>query len=283
MRSTARQIDLFEPLPVKVEQSIRLIRAHEPEGEYYGAFSGGKDSVVIKELARMAGVRVSWHYNQTTIDPPELVRFIKREHPNVELVRPKHGNFFARIEAKGFPTRINRWCCAEYKEGQSPRGATLLFGVRAAESSRRARTWQAVTMHRVTKSWAVAPILYWSDEDVWQFIHERRIAYCSLYDEGFTRLGCIGCPMASSEARKAQFARWPGFERGWKRGFRRLWERRSGTFTRHGEPWFGDLRFKSWQEMWEWWLSNESLPDRLDAEEDSCQLALDFFSGGQDA
>ena len=57
-----------EALPALVERACALLRLHQPEGDYYGAFSGGKDSCVIKELARLAGVRVTWHYNVTTID-----------------------------------------------------------------------------------------------------------------------------------------------------------------------------------------------------------------------
>jgi len=50
----------------------------------------------------------------------------------------------------------------------------------------------------------VAPIFDWTDEDVWAYIRDRNLPYCSLYDEGFKRLGCIGCPMAS-KGREQQF------------------------------------------------------------------------------
>jgi hypothetical protein len=64
-----------EALPALVERACALLRMHQPDEDYYGAFSGGKDSCVIKELARLAGVRVTWHYNQTTIDPPRIGSF----------------------------------------------------------------------------------------------------------------------------------------------------------------------------------------------------------------
>ena len=67
----------------KVEVAIERIKTYEkPEG-YYLCFSGGKDSCVIKALADMAGVKYDAHYSNTGIDPPELVRFIKRHHPDV--------------------------------------------------------------------------------------------------------------------------------------------------------------------------------------------------------
>jgi phosphoadenosine phosphosulfate reductase len=273
-----------EALPALVERACALLRLHQPEGDYYGAFSGGKDSCVIKELARLAGVRVVWHYHNTTIDPPELVRFIRRDHPEVVWDQPPHGNFFHRMEKKGFPTRVYRWCCREYKESKPPKGCIQIFGVRAAESPRRLKTWKEITFHRSARAWCVAPILSWSDADVWEFIHTHNLPYCSLYDEGFKRLGCIGCPMAGAEGVRREFARWPRYEALWHRAFLRVWDRRQGLTQRDGRPWFGTAYFHNGDEMWEWWLTNGHLPDRLsgEAEEDSCQTALDMLSGGLD-
>ena len=287
MPSERRQLPLLHELTLSamVDASIALLRAHEPDGvAYYGAFSGGKDSVVIKELALQAGVRVVWHYHNTTIDPPELVQFIKRQHPDVVWTKPKHGNFFARMEVKGFPTRRGRWCCEDYKEAIPAKGSVMIFGVRAAESSRRAKAWQDVTFHTRTRAWCVSPVLRWSDAQAWEFIRGRGLPYCSLYDEGFARLGCIGCPMARKAGRLKEFARWPRYEALWRRAFDRIWARRTGTTQRDGRPWFGDARFHNAQEMWEWWLSNDSLPPAIgeEDEEGSCQLALDMLSGGTD-
>jgi phosphoadenosine phosphosulfate reductase len=272
----------------RVEDAIALLRQHQPAGGYYGCFSGGKDSCVIKELVRLAGVDVTWHYNVTTIDPPELVRFIRAQHPDVVWERPLHGGFFQYMDRIGmFPMRRRRWCCSVYKESRNPPGAVLILGVRAAESARRAKMWKTVSWHNGVNAWCVAPILHWPDAEVWTFIRGRGLAYCSLYDEGFSRLGCIGCPMARKEGRLKEFERWPGFERAWKRAFQRLWEKRTGKGQRRGEPWFGDVFFDNWQQMWEWWLSNDPLPGRkddrlelfpVDENDESCQVALDMMS-----
>jgi hypothetical protein len=126
-----------------------------------------------------------------------------------------------------------------------------------------------------------------SDSDVWAFIRGRGLPYCCLYDEGFTRLGCIGCPSASRAGTSRDFARWPRYEALWMRAFQRIWERRTtpgAVALRDGREWFGKVYFRNWREMWEWWVTKGSLPDRLiDAdEEDSCQIALDMLSGAQD-
>lgn len=256
----------------KVERAINLLRMYQPKDRpYYGCFSGGKDSCVIKEIARLGEINVVWHYNVTTIDPPELVRFIKREHGDVEWGIPPE-NFFKVALRTGFPTRRARWCCEVFKESRSPEGSVLVMGVRAAESVRRRKAWGEVTAHTKTGQYAIAPIFNWSDSEVWQFIKGRNLPYCELYDQGFKRLGCVGCPMDSRK--KQHLARWPHFDRRWRQLFRDLWEKRSGSTLRDGREWFGDRHFASADEMYDWWKSNESLPKA----DDECQGLLEFYS-----
>ena len=106
----------------KVEKAIKRLQLYEPPEGYYLCFSGGKDSVVIKALADMAGVKYDAHYNVTSVDPPELVRFIKREYPEVifEHHYDKNGNritMWSLIASKQMPpTRLARYCCAYLKE-----------------------------------------------------------------------------------------------------------------------------------------------------------------------
>ncbi len=254
-----------------LDTSIATIREYAPEGPYWGCFSGGKDSVVLKEVTRLADVAVEWVYNVTTIDPPELVTFIREHHPDVRFSQPER-SFFSWARTHGFPTRRVRWCCKKLKETRSPKGRRLLMGLRAAESPQRAKNWQTFTYHRRSREYVVSPILHWKASDVWAFIRERELPYCSLYDEGFKRLGCVGCPMAQAKGRKKEFARWPKYERAWKKLFRDTWDRRTGTLQKDGRIWFGNRYFDNWEEMWEWWLNDEPLP------KDECQGTLELFS-----
>lgn len=276
--------DLYLPgladfsLDTMVARAVGLLREFEPkEGAYYGCFSGGKDSVVIKELARIAGVRVEWHYNVTTIDPPELVRFIREHHRDVAWERPREP-FFRMMLDRGFPTRRGRWCCEEYKEARSPQGARLILGIRGEESKRRAANWKHVTMHTRTRQVAISPILTWRRDHVWEFIRSRSVPYCSLYDEGFDRLGCVGCPMASAKHKRMEMDRWPGYERQWRRAFRLVWEARA-TLGRSGATnmdWTPARLFPNWEALWEWWVSNGRWPDEPD-DGDECQGQLEMW------
>jgi phosphoadenosine phosphosulfate reductase len=243
-----------------IDQSIELIRTFEPsaldyspEG-YWLAFSGGKDSCVLLDLAKRAGVKFKAVYNVTTIDPPELVRFIKRNHPEVIFNKPKRTFWRALIDSHGIPTRRIRWCCAEFKE-RGGNGYMKLTGIRASESPRRAKTWTEVTDVWNGLGKIVNPILRWSEQDVWEYIRERKLPYCSLYDEGWKRLGCIGCPLAG-KARRRAFARWPRYEKLWRWAVNEYWERRHGKLNRSGKLYYCTI-FKSGNEMFEWWMSDK--------------------------
>jgi phosphoadenosine phosphosulfate reductase len=114
----------------KVTDAIERIRGYAPlagHGGYRLAFSGGKDSVVILELCKMAGVKFEAHHSLTTIDPPELVQFI-RNTPGVIIDRPEK-SFFELLITHGFPLRHKRWCCAKLKEGGG-KGRLVITGVR---------------------------------------------------------------------------------------------------------------------------------------------------------
>lgn len=246
-------------------RAIKLLREHEPEDGYYVAFSGGKDSCVIKELVRMARVKHECWYNQTTIDPPELVRFIKQHHADVRWNIPKHGNMMARIAYMGMPTRFARWCCKEYKE-TGGHGRVCVFGVRAAESRGRTLRWRELS--ESFGRTVVCPIVYWSDDHVWEFLSAYSVPYCKLYDEGQSRLGCVGCPLKNRREREADFALYPKFGRNWKEAARKYWESKQGARGRNGKPHFA-ARF-TFDEFWEWWMS-EKTPDPF---REDCQQGL---------
>lgn len=65
------------------------------------------------------------------------------------------------------------------------------------------------------------PIINWEDEDVWEFIHKYNVPYCKLYDEGYKRLGCIGCPMNTVNALE-DLERYPTYKRAYLRAFDKM-------------------------------------------------------------
>lgn len=252
-------------LEEKIADGIQLLQEFEssaleysPDG-YYLCFSGGKDSVVVKDIAIRSGVKFTSNYSVTTIDPPELTRFIKHHHPDVIWHRPKVP-MMKMVEKKGLPIRTIRWCCALYKE-QGGAGFVKVMGIRSAESPRRARAWQSVTQwgRGKNRSWVINPILSWTEKEIWQYIRLSKVAYCSLYDEGRKRIGCIGCPMTK---RDIDFKKWPHMERLWRKAAYKRWD----NLTDASRP---CREFKNADEWFDWWMSNTSMP-----KENDCQMGL---------
>ena len=243
----------------KVKTAIDRLRQFEPPEGYYLAFSGGKDSVVIKRLAEKAGVKFDAHYNLTTVDPPELVQFIRREHPEVHWDRPKE-TMWELIVKKGFPpVRHIRYCCEVLKESNG-KGRFMVTGVRAAESPRRRRQWQVVDICPSQSKRVLNPIFDWTDEDVWQFIHENEIPYCSLYDEGFKRLGCIMCPMTGTKQMSKEAERWPKHAAAYRRACERAFKSRVESGG----------AYKSWtsgDDMFEWWINGSPAQDEDESQQ----------------
>ncbi len=246
-----------------ISKAIKLLRRHRNAGLRL-AFSGGKDSIACKRLLTMAGVPFESFYNSTTIDPPELIKFIKKEHPDVPWLKPKLPMMTAVATLpKSPPTRIARWCCSIYKEEAAPKylhGLTVL-GVRAEESPRRAKDFGTIT-HMSSHTIALLPILNWTDEDVWAFIDREKVPYCSLYDEeGISRLGCVGCPLAGRRRQDWEFKRWPAFGRNWERAVKANWTKWHGVpRQRDGKPRY-QSKFKDKEALWAWWRRDpDSVP-----------------------
>lgn len=198
------------------------------------------------DLVRKAGVRYDAHFNYTTVDPPEVVRFIQANYPDVEFIRPRE-TMYAMIVRRGPPNRLMRWCCAELKEcGGTNR--TTVTGIRAEESQSRAYRHETEDDRTLAKQY-VHPIFMWSKNDIWQYINEQHLPYCSLYDEGWERIGCVGCPMGGNKQREQQFVRWPGMERAYRAAIGKWLERRS---LDREIPW------KTIDEAFDWWMEREA-------------------------
>ncbi|KKM96644.1 hypothetical protein LCGC14_1176070 [marine sediment metagenome] len=254
-----------------VHAAIETLRFYAPrDSSYWGCFSGGKDSCVIKHLAKLAGVAVNWHYAITTLDPPEQTAFIKRYHPDVQRDKP-HKTFLEWMQTKGVPTRRIRWCCDKLKESCSPDGCRLLMGIRAQESPRRAKTWQTLTqLHGRRTGEVVSPILHWHADDVWRFIKQHQLPYCKLYDQGYTRTGCVLCPMAGPDGHARDLKRYPSMCRQIEKAAKSFWNRRKsqGAIGRSYSA------FANADEFWQWWISDGPIPGKPH----HCQGQLEFWS-----
>ena len=208
-------------LQKKVDFAIKLLQSIPQDGDIELSYSGGKDSDVILELAKMAGIPYRAIYKATTIDPPGTIAHAKEM--GAEVIHPKK-TFFQLISEKGFPSRFSRECCSVLKEYKVCDRA--IQGIRRSESRKRAERYKEPEYCRVYSSKVKAkiylPILEWTDQDVAEFIKERNIKCHPLYYRGgqfdvTKRLGCIGCPLQSRKKRIQEFKDNPKMLKAWIR------------------------------------------------------------------
>lgn len=229
----------------KVQEAVKVLQENEPPEGYYVAFSGGKDSLCVYWLTKIAGVKCDYHYNFTTIDPPELVAFV-RTFEDVEIHHPGvEKTFWNLIITNGTPpTRLMRFCCKELKE-KKVKNRILVLGVREEESTKR-KGRSVIERNSPLGDCVINPVYYWSEEDVWEFLICNLIDYCSLYDDGFDRLGCVGCPMATGIRREREFERYPLYKKAYLRTFEKTLEIRK----QKGLP----TTWQTAEELFDWWL-----------------------------
>lgn len=276
----------------KEKRAIEYLKSFEPQTEpYYLCYSGGKDSDVIRILAKLAGVNHEIHHNHTTVDAPETVRYI-RTIPDVITHFPELTMWELIVKKSVPPTRLMRYCCEKLKEGGG-KGRIKITGVRWAESNNRKQNGGFVkiigkpkTVQKIgeemnanflstpkggvvlnidndvnrrfveqcyrTTSALVNPIVDWEDTDVWEFLHHYGCKSNPLYQCGDNRIGCIGCPLQGAKGMKRDFARYPKYKEAYIRAFDRMLIARKERGLPHLEK-LGNTG----EEVMKWWLGED--------------------------
>ena len=271
----------IERLKAASDMSLRLFKK-----PLVITYSGGKDSDVMLHLAEKSGIPFEVLHSLTTADAPETVRhvydtFRRLEEKGVKCTVDKHVQpdgsrvtMWNLIQKKLMPpTRLMRYCCAALKEGGS-KDRFIATGVRWAESTARKRRGglEVLTSKPQSKlilsndndedrrlfetcqlkgKRVVNPIIDWKDNEVLDYAAIEKISMNPLYCEGFHRVGCVGCPMAS-KARTMEFARYPRIKVAYIRAFDRMLEER----RKRSLP----CQWQSGVDVFHWWMEDGVLP-----------------------
>lgn len=251
-----------ENLEKKIERALWLLHnaAADSDKPIEVSYSGGKDSDVILELVRMAGIPYRAIYKNTTIDPPGTIKHCK--DMGVEIVRPKK-NFMKIIQDNGFPCRFKRICCSEIKEYKILDRS--IQGIRRTESYKRAQLYKEPTVCRFYGSKkqhveVFLPILYWTNKDITEFIKQRNIKCHPLYydkDGNFhaeRRLGCMGCPQKSDNG-LSDFKQHPLLVKAWLRNGEIWWnthklKKTKKKFKNHYEVFVSNVFFNNFESFY---------------------------------
>ena len=137
---------------------------------------------------------------------------------------------------------------------RSGKGRTVIVGNRRVEGTIR-RNQCFVEVGRKFNKIFIRPIINFDNFDIWQYIRENNLPYCSLYDEGFTRLGCVLCPFSQQIEREELY--FPKIVANWKRACERIVaERKANNYlTRQGKP--VKYRFETGEELYQWWVRRD--------------------------
>ena len=207
---------------VKEKRALEHLKAFEPHSEpYFLCYSGGKDSDVILALAKMSGVHFEAVHNLTTVDAPETIHYIKAQS-DIRIDRPELSMWQLIAEKKTPPTRQIRYCCERLKERggkgrvkvtgarwaeslnrKNNQGLVTVIGKPAttakiadevgADFQSTAKgglvlntdndeNRRFVELCYRTTSTLVNPIVDWTDDDVWEFLHYYGIKSNPLYE-----------------------------------------------------------------------------------------------------
>lgn len=261
-------------------------------------YSGGKDSQVLVALAERSGIDFEVVNSHTTADAPETVYFIREQFRQMEgcginctIEKPRYKgkpiSMWSLIPQKMMPpTRLVRYCCSVLKENVG-RNRFIATGVRWDESSRRKNSRGVMElMHRdadkriilmgdndekrklfesceLKGKMTVNPIVDWTDDDVWDYIHSERLPVNSLYCEGWKRVGCIGCPLAKRGGRQREFMRWPKYEELYVAAFDRMLEARKKRNLESEGKKFATDDWQTGRDVFRWWMEDKNVAGQL--------------------
>ena len=253
-------------------------------------YSGGKDSDVLLHLAEASGIPFEVLHSLTTADAPQTVYHVREtfhrlEEKGIKCTVDKHVQtdgsritMWNLIVKQGVPTRLQRFCCRYLKE-TGGRDRFIATGVRWDESAARKKNRGALEVitskkenslilsndnsedRRLFESCqlkgkrVVNPIVDWKTDDVLDYIESEHITMNPLYGCGFSRVGCIGCPMAGKAGREAEFAMFPKFKAAYIRSFDRMMEERKHRGKAENCAWGHDGI-----DVFHWWMEDGVMP-----------------------
>jgi phosphoadenosine phosphosulfate reductase len=248
------------------------------------AYSGGKDSDVLLDLAVKSEVPFVAQHNLTTADAPPTVYHIRDVFERLRArgitadIKKPDMSMWGLIMKKGMPpTRRVRYCCEYLKERRFD-GQHIVSGVRRAESVKRAGRGLHEILHKQKEKRIVYfdenddsrkmteichmkhrimtnPVIDWTDADIWDYVRENKIKMNPLYEMGLSRVGCVGCPMAS-RARLREFYLFPKYRKMYIAAFNRMLAERA----RRG---LKNTTWKDGAEVFNWWVYEDYNPDQM--------------------
>ena len=179
------------------------------------------ESSVLIDMASRAGIGVRVITLDTGRLPQETHDMIDRVRDRygirVDVIVPDAADVKQLVHEHGTnpfyrSPNLRRLCC-EVRKSRPLAGALIGFdawltGVRRQQASTRSETQVVAEDLEHPGLTKVAPLAAWSKDQVWSYIHEHDVPYHSLYDRGYTSIGCAPCTRATSAGEDERAGRW---------------------------------------------------------------------------
>lgn len=149
----------------------------------------------------------------------ELIAALRERYPglNLDVLEPDPGQVSRLVSAKGLDLMKesieNRLLCCNVRKVQPL--TTHLDGLDAWVTGLRRDQWATRTNIRKVEidhdHGAIVklnPLAEWTEDEVWDYVRERDLPYNSLYDKGYTSIGCAPCTRATKAGEDLRAGRW---------------------------------------------------------------------------
>lgn len=135
----------------------------------------------------------------------------------VEVITPDAGEVARMVGAHGtnlfYGSVEHRLLCCDVRKSR-PLARALrgydawITGVRRDQAATRAGTQQVAIDEEHSGIAKIAPLAAWTKQQVWDYIHEHSLPYHSLYDRGYSSIGCAPCTRATAAGEGERDGRW---------------------------------------------------------------------------
>jgi phosphoadenosine phosphosulfate reductase len=179
-----------------------------------------ESSVLIDMASQVRGdVRVltldTGRLPQATHDMIDRIR--DRYAIDVQVVSPDAVELEEMVGRHGvnlfYGSADNRRLCCDVRKSR-PLARALegydawITGVRRKQAATRADTSIVAPDHEHDGLTKIAPLAGWTKEQVWTYIRDHDLPYHSLYDAGYTSIGCEPCTRATTKGEDERAGRW---------------------------------------------------------------------------